>query len=146
MTNYKTTKTSRQRDLILMILRSTRNHPTADWIYEYARKEMPKISLGTVYRNLSVLKGEGRIQELSLQGGVSRFDGDMRDHYHVRCSACGRVEDVPHVSSRVSDKEIEDLTGFRIHLHSLEFIGLCPVCLDMRHQSCHPDPTEKNLN
>jgi Fe2+ or Zn2+ uptake regulation protein len=146
MSNNKTIKTSRQRDLILTILRSTRNHPTADWIYENARKEMPKISLGTVYRNLNVLKEEGRIQELALLGGINRYDGDLRDHYHVRCSDCGLVEDVPHVSSRVSDKEIEDLTGFRIHFHSLEFIGLCPLCLNMRHQSCHPDRSDRDMN
>jgi len=103
---------------------------------------MPKISLGTIYRNLNVLKEEGKIQELSLQGGVNRYDGDLRDHYHVRCSACGLVKDVPHVSSRVSDKEIEELTGFRVHFHSLEFIGLCPHCLAKRHQSWHSGISE----
>jgi len=124
----KITKSSKQRDVILRILRSTNSHPTADWIYEQARREMPKISLGTVYRNLNVLREEGKIRELCFNRGVSRWDGDIRDHYHVRCIECGRVEDVPHISSRVSTEEIEKLTGYEIYSHRLEFLGICPQC------------------
>ena len=123
-------KSSRQRDLVLRILRSTKNHPTADWIYESARKNLPNISLGTVYRNLNLLKDEGKIQELCYGKGVCRYDGDLRDHYHVRCLECGSVEDVPHISPRASSCEIENLTGYRIHAHRLEFVGLCPNCLN----------------
>lgn len=125
----KKVKSSRQRSLILHILRSTKNHPTADWIYNDARKVMPNISLGTVYRNLNLLRDEGKIQELCYGKGISRFDGDLRDHYHVRCLECGRVQDVPHISPRVSSGEVESMTGYRIHSHRLEFIGLCPECI-----------------
>ena len=119
---------TKQREAILAALRATDSHPTVDWIYDQVRKEMPNISLGTVYRNLNVLKDEGKIQELCFGRGVNRYDGDLRDHYHVRCVECGRVDDVPHISPRASGKEIEKLTGYKIHFHRLEFFGVCPAC------------------
>ena len=128
----KKSKTSRQRDLIFYVIRSTHCHPTADWIFDKARKEMPNISLGTVYRNLNFLRDEGQIQELCFGKGVSRYDGDLRSHYHVRCIECGRVEDVPYIAPLVSSLQVEELTGYRIHTHRLEFSGLCPECLNHR--------------
>lgn len=119
---------TKQRETILAILRSTHCHPTADWVYEQARKVIPNISLGTVYRNLNLLRDEGKIQELCLGKGVSRYDGDLRDHYHVRCLECGCMEDVPHISPRTSCDEVEKLTGYRILSHRLEFWGICPAC------------------
>ena len=89
---------------------------------------MPNISLGTVYRNLNHLRDEGKIQELCFGRGVNRYDGDVRDHYHVRCIECGKVEDVPHVSPRASSQEIGRMTGYRILSHRLEFWGVCPEC------------------
>jgi Fe2+ or Zn2+ uptake regulation protein len=112
----------------LRVIRSTRCHPTADWIFEKAREQMSNISLGTVYRNLSLLRDEGKIQELNFGKGLRRYDGDLRDHYHVRCTVCGKVEDVPHISPRISSDEIEKLTGYRIHGHCLEFQGICSEC------------------
>jgi Fe2+ or Zn2+ uptake regulation protein len=121
-------KSSRQRELVLRIVRSTHCHPTADWIYEQARSKIPNISLGTVYRNLNSLKEEGKIQEISFQNGIRRYDGDLRDHYHVRCSECGCIEDVPHISPRRSSRDIEKMTGYQIRAHHLEFLGICPRC------------------
>ena len=125
----KIVKSSRQRNLILQILRSTKSHPTADWIYKEARKIIPNISLGTVYRNLNLLRDEGKIQELCYGRGISRYDGDLRDHYHVRCLECGCIQDVPHISPRASSCEVESMTGYRIYSHRLEFLGLCPECI-----------------
>ncbi len=124
----KKLKSSRQRDLVLRVVRSTRCHPTADWIFEKAREQMSSISLGTVYRNLNLLRDEGKIQELNIEEGSRRYDGDLRDHYHVRCMVCGKVEDVPHISPRISSDEIEKLTGYQIHGHCLEFRGICSEC------------------
>ena len=124
----KILKSSRQRDLVLHIIRATKCHPNADWIYEEARKEMHNIIIGTVYRNLNVLRDEGKIRELCFGRGVSRYDGDLRDHYHVRCNVCGIVEDVPHISPRASGNKIEELTGYQIYSHRLEFWGICPKC------------------
>ena len=129
---HQKVKHSRQRDLIVRILRSTHCHPTADWIFEHAREEMPNISLGTVYRNLNHLRDEGRIRELCFGRGGNRYDGDLRYHYHVRCAECGRVEDVPYISPRASGEEIDQLTGYRILSVRLEYWGICPKC-DTHH-------------
>jgi Fur family peroxide stress response transcriptional regulator len=124
----KLSKHSRQRELILRILRSTKSHPSADWIYEKAKMKMPNISLGTVYRNLNLLAEEGKIRKFSIGGATTQFDADLRDHYHIRCVHCSRIEDVPHISHRVTYHEIEELTGYHIHSLQLAFSGLCPQC------------------
>ena len=80
---------SRQRDRILEILRGTRSHPTAEWVYGQLRRESPHVSLGTVYRNLEVLAEMGQIQKLELGGTVKRFDWNPQRHYHIRCLQCG---------------------------------------------------------
>ena len=121
-------KYSRQRELVLNILRSTKSHPTAEWIYKQARTKMPRISLGTVYRNLSVLRDEGRIQEICVNESVRRYDGDVRDHYHVHCIQCGCIDDVPPVAPRMTREEMESITGYKIMGHRLEFWGICKAC------------------
>ena len=85
---------TKQRDLILKVLRSTDTHPTADWIYEQVKKEMPNISLGTVYRNLGKLAELGEITELKFGSKYSRFDGNPDNHYHFVCTECEKVIDV----------------------------------------------------
>ena len=128
MTEKKILKSSRQRGLILKILRGIQSHPYADIIYEIARKEMPNISKGTVYRNLKILKNEGKIQELTISRGVVRYDGDVREHYHINCLECGRVDNLPHISPRIPSEEICDLTGYQVHSQKLEVKGVCPDC------------------
>lgn len=121
-------KSSRQRELILQIVRSTHEHPTADWIFEEARHDIPNISLGTVYRNLNHLREEGKIHEICFQNGIRRYDGDLRRHYHIRCTECGALEDIPLFSSFPSTDEIEDMTGYTIQNQRMEFLGICPGC------------------
>jgi len=124
----KRTKNSRQRDLVLRILRSSKDHPTAESIYLEARKSMPSISLGTVYRNLNHLREEGRIRELSYGKGISHFDGELREHHHVRCLTCGTVGDVPCIVPQSFTDEVQAQTRFQIHSVRLEFVGICGAC------------------
>jgi Fe2+ or Zn2+ uptake regulation protein len=124
----KSVKYSRQRALILGILRATRSHPNAGWIFRRAREVMPRISLGTVYRNLNFLAGEGKIQRFVSEDGSTQYDGDLRDHYHVRCIQCQTIHDVPHIFGRVSYQDIEKLTGFKIYSAHILFQGVCPHC------------------
>ena len=95
--NYRKSK---QREKILQVLRQTRIHPTADWIYETVHKEMPKMSLGTVYRNLKVLIDQGCVQKLSLEGSIDRFEAKISPHYHLICEKCGSVQDFNMPSGR----------------------------------------------
>ena len=122
------TRHSKQRTAILMVLKSTNHHPTADWIYEQVRKTMPNISLGTVYRNLKLLKEEGVILELDFAGTVSKFDGNTKDHQHFRCEQCGHIFDVDEPLHKRIDKRVAKQIGGQVFNHLLEFRGLCKDC------------------
>jgi len=119
---------SKQKDSILRVVKETNSHPTAEWIYEQVRREIPNISLGTVYRDLNLLKQEGEISELDLGGTLRRFDGNIQNHYHFRCEQCGRVFDMDEPVIGEIDKRIIQKTGFKVSHHVLEFRGLCKTC------------------
>jgi Fur family ferric uptake transcriptional regulator len=119
---------TRQRKVILEELRKLNTHPSADEIYEIVRHRLPRISLGTVYRNLEVLSELGEIQKLELSGLLKRFDWDTNKHYHIRCVRCSRVDDAPIAPLNQLDNELYGATVFEIIGHNLEFIGLCPEC------------------
>ena len=86
MTNQPFQRNTRQRDVILGELRNSLTHPTATELYDLVRRRLPKISLGTVYRNLDLLARMGIIQRLEMAGAETRFDGDRRPHDHIRCA------------------------------------------------------------
>lgn len=119
---------TRQRKLILEELRKVDTHPSADEIYEMVRRHLPRISLGTVYRNLEVLSELGKIQKLELSGSLKRFDGNPIKHYHIRCLRCNRVDDAPIAPLNQLENELYGATVFEIIGHNLEFTGLCPKC------------------
>ena len=119
---------TRQKAAILEVLRGTNSHPTADLVYNEVRKEIPNISLGTVYRNLRQLCQSGEISDLELCGSLSRFDARNDNHYHFRCEKCGQVFDVDEPVNSEMDKITARRTGFRITYHRLEFYGLCLEC------------------
>lgn len=119
---------TKQRETILEVLRGTCSHPTADWIYHEVKKEIPNISLGTVYRNLRLLCQSGEIVELDLCGTLSRFDARTDNHYHFRCEHCGQLFDVDEPVNKEIDGRIARTTGFRVIYHRLEFRGSCLVC------------------
>jgi len=119
---------TKQRQAILEELRKVKAHPTANEVYEMIRKRLPNISLGTVYRNLEILSENGMIQKLELAGTQRRFDGMKDFHYHARCVACGRVDDVALDLTAIIDESAMRLTDYEIISHRLEFIGLCPDC------------------
>jgi len=119
---------SKQRETILKVLRSTTSHPAADWVYEQVRKKLPRISLGTVYRNLRLLTQEGIIAELDFVGAPSRFDANTQPHSHFRCEQCGRIFDVAEPVHKEIDKRIAQKMGFEVLNHQLEFSGLCKDC------------------
>ena len=119
---------TKQRQVILDELRAVTTHPTADEMYEVIRRRLPKISLGTVYRNLEILSDNGVIQKLDIGGTKKRFDGNVSTHYHLRCIDCGRVDDVHLDTDNELEKKAAALTDYKIIKHRLEFIGVCPSC------------------
>jgi Fur family ferric uptake transcriptional regulator len=118
-----------QRRVLLEELRKLKTHPTADELYEVVRRRLPHISLGTVYRNLEILSREGIIRKIELGGTQKRFDGDLEIHQHIRCTKCGRIEDLPGNSSVAQcDQDLIEQTGYEIIERRVEFIGICPDC------------------
>ena len=121
------TRTTKQRTVILKKLRETAIHPTADEIYSMTRENLPRISLGTVYRNLELLTRQGEIHCLENGGFQKRFDGNMTPHHHVRCVQCGRIGDV-EVSMSEPDISQASAHGFTITGAEITFEGICDRC------------------
>ena len=128
MTETKFQRNTPQRRVILEEIQKASSHPTAAELYETVRRRLPKISLGTVYRNLDLLAEMGKIQKLDVSGGEARFDGNLDAHYHVRCVRCGRVEDVYGLPTGTLIDGASEAAGYEILGHRLELVGVCPQC------------------
>lgn len=118
---------TKQRTVILDVLRSVTSHPTADEIYGMVRKRLPRISLGTVYRNLELLTTTGEIMRLDRAGIRKHFDGNPMPHHHVRCKVCGRIGDVSP-SAMLPSVEGVHARDFTIQDIEVEFVGVCREC------------------
>ena len=118
---------TQQRKAILEELQKVSSHPTAVGLYEIVRRRLPKISLGTVYRNLELLTQAGLVQKLE-SGGEARFDGNVEQHDHLRCVSCGRVDDLHCPPLDLWGAGGNDWGGYKITGHRLEFLGVCPRC------------------
>ena len=125
-----TLKYSRQRECIREYVRSCKEHPTADSIYGVMKEEFPNISLGTVYRNLSLLVELGEITKISIDNGPDRFDCNTKPHSHFICTHCHCIQDIeiPEIDC-VVEKASEDING-KISAHRTTFYGICKHCLE----------------
>jgi Fur family ferric uptake transcriptional regulator len=121
-------RNTRQREVILDELRKSDHHPTAAELYERARRRLPRISLGTVYRNLELLTRERSVRKLKGAGREARFDGNLERHGHVRCLHCGRLEDVPGLDGLPAEEDFARTRGYLVMDYRLELIGVCPDC------------------
>ena len=123
-------KYSRQRQMIFSFLMTRKDHPTADVVYQNIRQNYPNISLGTVYRNLTLLAERGEILRLQVGDGVDHFDGDTSRHCHFVCSDCGSVTDIQLDGlEELFSKAQQEFDG-RIDRQSTCFYGVCGKCLD----------------
>ncbi|RUM50328.1 MAG: transcriptional repressor [Hydrogenothermus sp.] len=120
-------RNTQQRNIIYDIVASTNTHPTADWIYEQAKKQIPNISLGTVYRNLKVLVEEGKILEIN-DGKVSRFDANISPHHHFKCENCGSLYDIEEGELLYINKDIAQKKGYTVNNSFVVLYGICPKC------------------
>lgn len=119
---------SKQRETVLQILRETKRHPTAGAIYAQARKILPNISLGTVYRNLSQLSHEGEILSFQTQDGSEHYDACAAPHPHLCCKECGEIMDleIPFIGEFVRQSAAH--IQAEIHDHHILFYGICSDC------------------
>ena len=121
-------KRSKQRDRILELLGSTVSHSTASWIYDKLKKEIPELSLGTVYRNLNILIEQGLIGKIDFGSTFDRYDANISPHYHFICERCGSIIDLKIPIDGELNKRVEKVTNFKTKRHRIEFYGLCDKC------------------
>lgn len=121
-----TERLTNQKQFILDYLQNTTIHPTAEEIYLNVKKQLPRISLGTIYRNLENFIETGKI--LEINGPIKRFDGDTSNHQHFICRSCGKVHDI--------FCKIPKMQNFESHIHKIgkmenyqiSFYGKCKKC------------------
>jgi Fur family peroxide stress response transcriptional regulator len=146
--NSRQRKHSDKRDAILKTLRSTTEHPSAQWVYDKLKPLIPNLSLGTVYRNINLFRHEGLVVSVGVVAGEERFDGIVEPHPHLVCSRCGRVMDLPNPETHIAQAvciaapgagEGEDQNreyspagpesgGFTVDYRKTVFYGLCGHC------------------
>ena len=118
---------SKQRDLIFDAVQRHIDHPSADDIYMAVRAENPHISRGTIYRNLKLMAENGDIRQVKISG-ADRFDYRQDPHYHMLCTCCGKVTDIPLPYRTELDNMMADQTGYKVTHHRIIFEGICPDC------------------
>lgn len=132
-------KYSKQRELIREAVLHSDVHPTADCIYQYLKPDHPKLSLGTVYRNLNILCEQGIINKISMPNARDRYDGHAGEHYHAICDCCGKIQDVQLSHLRCIDDELKQQIDFKVLGHCLTIHGICHSCkrkeLDEVHEN-----------
>ena len=116
---------SEKREAILELIKSSKAHPTAHWVYERLKPRFPGLSLGTVYRNIKLLLGEGVLASAGVVNGEERFDGVPLPHPHAVCKRCGLILDLPESAAANLSAVI---SGFVIDTRNTVFYGLCSGC------------------
>ena len=114
-----------QRDTILKVVKAAHDHPTADTIYSRVRKEISTVSLGTVYRNLSLLSDMGEITTLETLDRSIHYDGNTDSHSHFICERCSKIIDLGVEHGLPED--ISEL-GLLVSNRKIIYYGLCPGC------------------
>ena len=119
----------RKRTAILDYLRSTTDHPSAEMVFTQLKQQIPDLSMGTVYRNLSLFKQQGLVSSVATVRGVERFDGNTDPHVHFICSECDAVIDLHQMQVPEALKgDAESYSGGKIETCQLSFTGLCADC------------------
>lgn len=119
---------SYQRERIYRAVIESDAHPTANMVYDLVKREMPRLSLGTVYRNLNQLADAGRLKKIPLADGSCRFDKTTGTHSHIICERCGCVNDVTLPPMQSFASAIAAETAFTLHSCDVTLRGVCPAC------------------
>lgn len=110
------------------MLTATATHPTANCLYDRMKKDFPDLSMGTVYRNLSILMEQGLVQKIDFGSTFDRFEARIEPHYHFICERCGAVSDLPMPVDESLNRRVSECTGFKARGHRIEFYGVCAKC------------------
>lgn len=122
-------KYSRQREIVLDILKKSYEHPTAEEIFAEAREIDKNISLGTVYRNLEILCEDQVIEKIPTPTGKDRYDFKKTEHNHAICEKCGKITDFTcDFNIKKLQKEIKNQVNFELSQEEIRIIGICKNC------------------
>ncbi len=119
---------SKHRSLILDALKINTNHPTAEEIYMFLKKDYPKLSLATVYRNLNYLSQLCLVKRIKGLGNSDHFDYQTHSHSHFLCQSCGKIHDLPETIAPDINKSVEQILEAKVVYHDMSFIGVCSDC------------------
>ena len=136
-------RATRQLEQVFKALQGDHTHPFADQIHRRVRKKLPRISLGTVYRNLQRLVEDGKIRTVLLEKRVVRYDPETRDHDHFICESCGRVIDLFLERARRIDLRSLANDGYIVTTYNVTVYGMCQVCAARRKTSAPARPTTR---
>ncbi len=132
----KLIRKTKQREIILNELCKVTSHPTADELYLMVRDKLPRVSLGTIYRNLEIMAEEGIIRKIETRGKLKRFDGNTDKHLHIRCEKCDKIEDIflddYSELENFLKKVMRNKKNFKFSDFELEIVGLCSDCQDKK--------------
>jgi len=120
---------TRQREVVLQVIRDASGHLTANEVFAGAKQLLPSISFATVYNSLRYLKDAGHIAEIQFGNGASRFDRMTHRHDHAICTKCGKLVDIEMEHPKELVKMAAKYSRFKPE--SLEFTlrGVCPECV-----------------
>lgn len=124
-----------QREIILQELQTSREHLTADELYDRVKKRLPRISLATVYRNLEILTQVGLIAKREVSGRQKRFDSDVTEHDHIFCVQCHRLDNLELNRDEVGGLPMALVEGYTVIGYRLEFSGICKDCQQKNEQN-----------
>ena len=99
-----------------------------DWMYEKLKKEFPRLSLGTVYRNMNILIEQGLVKKIQSGSTFDRFEANMSTHYHLICETCGRIIDFEMPVQKDLNVQANQMTDFEVKKHRIDFFGICSSC------------------
>lgn len=125
------TRHSPQREAIMEVLKSTKTHPTAEWVYFALKDDYPSLGIATVYRNLKLFEKQGLVQRIDVGDGYDHYDADTSQHYHFRCTSCRQVIDLDMPKLEIDSNLPE---GHMAERHNLVFFGKCSKC-NKEHRS-----------
>lgn len=124
------TKNFRKRNAILSHLQQTTVHPSAEMIFSDLKPQIPDLSMGTVYRNLTLFKKQGLAMSVATVNGVERFDGNTEPHVHFICSECDAVIDLMEMQvPQTLRGAAAACSGGQVDGCQLSFTGVCRDCI-----------------
>ena len=130
---------SRQRELIYEAVKGSKEHPTAEMVFQWLKPENPGLSLGTVYRNLAFFQERGLVQSVGVVQGQERFDAIVAPHSHFVCECCGTVLDLPGICPEGElEQAVSRQYGVVVERRELTFFGRCPECVNQQNLKEEP--------